>query len=167
MAFALRLLFLLCGISGLVTGAWSISMVHWKVNNCPYGWTELNCNCYIYQREVRTFSDAESVCNILGGNLVSLHDALENAFVLELARAGDNNDVFWIGYSDQVQADTFIWTDGSLLDFTNYDPNANPAEPNPATGNCIELNEADGFWRTAACTIEKPYVCIREVYCNI
>ncbi|XP_061630867.1 lactose-binding lectin l-2-like [Phyllopteryx taeniolatus] len=164
MAFALRLLFLLCGIGGLVTGAWSLSMVHWKVNNCPNGWTELNCNCYIYQREERTFSDAESVCNILGGNLVSLHNPLENAFVLELARAGDNDDQFWIGYSDVVEADTFIWTDGSAQDFTNYDPNATPAEPNPATGDCIELFETDGFWLTVDCTNENAYVCIREVY---
>lgn len=29
------------------------------INNCPPGWTQLNCNCFIYQAGERTFADAQ------------------------------------------------------------------------------------------------------------
>ncbi|XP_077423828.1 snaclec 6-like [Vanacampus margaritifer] len=162
MAFALRSLFLLCGISGLLTGVSSFSFVHRKVNNCPPHWTQLDCNCYIYQDDVRTAADAESVCNIIGGNLVSIHDALENAFVQKLAQAGDNDDVFWLGLSDAVLDDTYIWTDGTTNDFENFD--TTNSEPDGTTGDCVTMDEDDGLWQTADCTDEEAYVCIREVY---
>ncbi|XP_061532454.1 ladderlectin-like [Phycodurus eques] len=144
MAFALRLLFLLCGISGLLTGVWSIRVSSHKENNCPKGWTRLDCNCYIYEHEARTFADAESICNILGGNLASIHSDLENAFVRELIRAGgDNANEGWLGLHDAIESGDYIWTDGSEEDFLNFDTNASPPEPNTGTGNnCVELDDS-------------------------
>ncbi|XP_061138464.1 snaclec purpureotin subunit beta-like [Syngnathus typhle] len=160
MAFALRLTFLLCGISGLLTGVWSFPKFRSTGNDCPKGWTQLDCNCYIYQYDERTFGDAESVCNILGGNLVSIHNALENAFVLELIRAGGNNDFAWIGLTDAIEEDDFMWTDGSEQDFLNFDDYAESS----AASNCVAINENDGLWYDEDCTDDEPYVCIRELF---
>ncbi|XP_061533677.1 C-type lectin LmsL-like [Phycodurus eques] len=164
MASALRLLFLLCGISGLLTGVWSYPMTYSKNINCPQDWTQLDCKCYIYQDEARTFVDAEAVCNILGGNLVSIHNILENAVVLQLLRAGGNSIAVWTGLHDAIEDGDYIWTDGSEEDFRNFDSNASPPEPNSGTGNCVELDETDGLWQTAVCTTENVYVCIMDVY---
>ncbi|XP_019746315.1 galactose-specific lectin nattectin-like [Hippocampus comes] len=160
MEFALRSLFLLCGISGLLTGVWSKPTVIVKGNSCPIGWTQLDCYCYIYEDEGRSFADAESVCNILGGNLVSIHSALENAFILELIRAGDNDDEAWIGLHDAIQNDDFVWTDGSDTEFTNFDVGG--SEPDE-TGECVHIDESAGLWEDALCSDEAPYVCIRDI----
>ncbi|XP_068505830.1 lithostathine-1-beta-like [Syngnathus scovelli] len=157
MAFTLGSLFLLCGISGLLTGAWSAKIVPVKGNNCPKGWTQLDCFCYIYEGDGRTFADAESVCNILGGNLVSIHNELENALVLELIRAGSSASPAWIGYTDAISNTDFIWTDGSDVDFTNFDVGA----PND-DGDCVAMIPTDGTWNDGDCTFEFSYVCIRE-----
>uniref|UniRef100_A0A3Q2Z1Q6 Snaclec echicetin subunit beta-like n=1 Tax=Hippocampus comes TaxID=109280 RepID=A0A3Q2Z1Q6_HIPCM len=160
MAFTLRLLFLLCGISGLLTGAWSWSFqnIQAKDNNCPKGWTRLDCFCYIFQRDPRNFADAESVCNILEGNLVSIHSFLENAFVRELAAAGGNVDQIWIGLTDALMPTDYIWTDGTINNFENF-----IAPPPDNDNDCVELRQSDGQWRTDECTEEEQYVCIRDV----
>nr|BAX73923.1 C-type lectin [Hippocampus abdominalis] len=161
MAFALHSFVLLCGISGLLTGVRAFPSK--KLNDllCPKGWTLLDCNCYVYEDEARTFSDAEAVCNILGGNLVSIHNDLENAVVQQLIVAGENNDeVSWIGLHDSIEVDDYIWTDGTVEDFRNF---AN-GEPNAATGNCVVMDETEGEWETASCEDLQEYVCIKEAH---
>ncbi|XP_061682922.1 galactose-specific lectin nattectin-like [Syngnathoides biaculeatus] len=159
MRFGLLSLLLLCGISELLTGAWSRPTKEVQVHNsCPKGWTQLDCNCYLYQDEGRTFADAESVCNILGGNLVSIHSALENSFVLELIRQSSKKDKTWIGLHDAIEDNDFIWTDGSDVDFLRFDDH----EPN-GSGPCVQIDERNGFWEDAYCADELSYVCIRDV----
>ncbi|XP_077374131.1 snaclec CHH-B subunit beta-like [Festucalex cinctus] len=163
MALALRSLFLLCGMSGLLTGVWSFPSKFTKVVTCPDDWTQVDCHCYIYQEEERTFADAEAICNILGGNLVSIHNDLENAVVQQLIFAGDNgDDKAWIGLHDAIEDDDdFIWTDGSVENFLNF---VGAMEPNDGTGDCVVLDEDDGGWSTADCTGDDEYVCIKEAH---
>ncbi|XP_061678166.1 galactose-specific lectin nattectin-like [Syngnathoides biaculeatus] len=164
MASALRLLFLLCGLSGLLTGVESYPTSYSKRNDCPQEWTQLDSKCYIFENEPRTFSDAESVCNILGGNLASILNGLENAIVLEVFRAGGEDTEAWIGFFDSLEADNYIWTDGSDGSFTNFDTRATTPEPNSATGNCVELDRNDGFWQTRSCSDDNVFICIRDVH---
>ncbi|XP_037109264.1 snaclec bothroinsularin subunit beta-like [Syngnathus acus] len=162
MAFSLRFLSLLCVICGLLTGGSSFILFHKQINNCPPHWSQFNCNCYIYLDEGRTFDDAQEVCTILGGNLVSIQNDLENVFVQELAIAGGNTDVVWIGLSDTATPDTYEWTDGSDNTFLNFD--TTNSEPDSSTGDCVVLDEDDGLWATASCTDVEPYICIRPTH---
>uniref|UniRef100_A0A3Q3D5Q2 C-type lectin domain-containing protein n=1 Tax=Hippocampus comes TaxID=109280 RepID=A0A3Q3D5Q2_HIPCM len=49
-----------------------------------------------------------SVCNILGGNLASVHST-----------SASSSDI-WIGLHEAIEESTFFWTDGSAVDFTNF-----------------------------------------------
>nr|XP_061812431.1 ladderlectin-like [Nerophis lumbriciformis] len=133
-------------------------------NNCPKGWSRLDCHCYIYQPVARDLPDAENVCNILGGNVVSIHSALENAFVHELFRedrSSDDDDTLWIGLNDAIEADTFVWIDGSEFDFNGFD--TGDSEPVTSSDACVTLAEDDGLWNVEDCSEEYPYICITEV----
>uniref|UniRef100_A0A3Q2Z7Z7 C-type lectin domain-containing protein n=1 Tax=Hippocampus comes TaxID=109280 RepID=A0A3Q2Z7Z7_HIPCM len=91
----------------------------------------------------------QSVCNILGGNLVSIHSALENSFVHELILAIEDPVDAWIGLHDAINQDgDFIWTDGTLEDFRAF----NGTEPD-TSGDCTQMNESDGCWADLACTM--------------
>ncbi|XP_019712629.1 galactose-specific lectin nattectin-like [Hippocampus comes] len=162
MTFALRLLFLLYGICGLISGFWSYPMSYLKNNDCPKGWTQLDCHCYIFEDEARTFADAEAVCNILSGNLVSIHNDLENALVLELIRAGGDDSQGWIGLHDAIEDGDYIWTDGSDQNFPNFD--TTNSQPDSSVGDCVVIAEDDGLWDTDACTDTNVYVCIKDVH---
>nr|XP_057940060.1 C-type lectin mannose-binding isoform-like [Doryrhamphus excisus] len=96
MAFALRVFFLLCGISGMLTGVWAWPLMKDNGVCCPEGWTQVNDRCYILQTDHRNFSDAESICNIIGGNLASIRDDVENFVVFAVARLGQSVPA-WIG----------------------------------------------------------------------
>ncbi|KAM9828913.1 lithostathine-1-alpha-like [Syngnathus typhle] len=162
MAFTLGSLVLLCGISGLLTGVWSATIVPVKGNNCPKGWTQLDCYCYIYEDERRTFADAENVCNILGGNLVSIHSNLENALVDELVQpgGGDLPSGIWIGLTDAVLETDHMWTDGSNVDFTNFSARKAGGDD----GDCVVMATATGEWADVSCATNLPYICIRETF---
>ncbi|XP_019719077.1 lactose-binding lectin l-2-like [Hippocampus comes] len=146
MALTLRSFLLLCVISGAVTGAW---------NRCPEGWVELEHRCYIYQSQEMTFLGAEKVCNILGGNLVSIHNSLENAVVFDLIQSGPTA---WIGLHSAILDQDFLWTDGSIVTFTAFN-----SDGPDGLGNCVQFSRLDGFWQDHPCDVRAPFVCIQDV----
>ncbi|XP_077369782.1 struthiocalcin-1-like isoform X2 [Festucalex cinctus] len=156
MAFVRRALVLFCGIFGLLTGVGSKPIDLHKFICCPKGWIQVDCRCFIYQDEGRAFTDAESVCNILGGNLASVHSALEYAVILELIReSSDSTADLWLGLHEAIEPDTFFWADGSNVDFTAFNDDVDP-------GDCIELEFSDGLWDNDDCADNNRFVCGRD-----
>ncbi|XP_051914526.1 galactose-specific lectin nattectin-like, partial [Hippocampus zosterae] len=124
---------------------------------CPEGWTQVDCSCFLFQDEERQFADAESVCNILGGNLASVHSALENAVIVQLNAAGtsDSSSDIWIGLHEAIEEGTFFWTDDSPVDFTNF-------KSDNDSGDCLAIENDDVLWDKDPCSVENKFVCARE-----
>ncbi|XP_061747707.1 echinoidin-like [Nerophis ophidion] len=159
MAFTLRVLFLLCGISGLFTGALSDDSKK-DDNCCPKDWTRLNNHCYIVRSDPRDFADSEEVCQLTHGNLASVTSAVKNVVVYQLVLEQSLTDA-WIGFHDALANGDFLWTDGSAPDaFTNFVGGA-PAD----MGDCVIITTA-GEWSDVACTEEHPYVCVTDACCH-
>nr|XP_057907722.1 neurocan core protein-like [Doryrhamphus excisus] len=170
MAFNLSVFLLLCGTCVLLTGAFRPSEGKGKGKGkecrCPKGWTQYQDYCYIYQDYNRAFADAERVCQLFHGNLVSICDEVENAVILQLIR--DHNDGnltdTWIGLHDTLEEGDYLWTDGTFLRFDDFGVLPTPPE---ADGNdCVEIEDFDGRWDDDNCTDLNPYVCIRPVCIN-
>ncbi|XP_061758192.1 snaclec subunit B-like [Nerophis ophidion] len=157
MAFSPRMFFLLCGISGLMTGAWSRPS---REVCCPEGWTQLDDHCYIVRDDERSFLDAESVCNILGGNLASITSVVKNSVVQDLVNEAGADEA-WIGLSDAIETGTFLWTDGKPFGFSDF-PTELP------TDGCVVIDSdaTTESWEGEDCTYPFPYVCIREACCD-
>ncbi|XP_061833298.1 snaclec alboaggregin-A subunit beta'-like [Nerophis lumbriciformis] len=159
MAFTLRVLFLLCGISGLFTGVLSNDSKK-KDSCCPEGWTRLDDHCYVVKDDPRTFADAEEVCQLLHGNLASVTSAVKNAVVYQLVLE-ENLSSAWIGYHDALQNSDFLWTDGSDPDaFVNF-AGGSPTD----SGDCVIIT-TDGEWSDVDCETTEAYACITDVCCH-
>ncbi|XP_061692200.1 galactose-specific lectin nattectin-like isoform X2 [Syngnathoides biaculeatus] len=159
MAFSLQLLFLLCGISGLFTGTWAFPLK--KEQDCHPGWTQLDNRCIILRNEELNFPLAETVCNILGGNLVSIHNNLENEVVRHLILAGAGSfQRSWIGLHDRVEDGEFLWTDGSPFDFDDW---ANNRPRINTDQDCAEINFRDGPWNDLRCGARRSFVCAKNL----
>ena len=65
----------------------------------------------------------------LGGNLVTINDAAENAWVY--ATFGGLNRPLWIGLTDQASEGTFVWISGEPFTYSNW----SAGEPNNNSGN--------------------------------
>ncbi|XP_051937143.1 galactose-specific lectin nattectin-like [Hippocampus zosterae] len=158
MAFCLHLLFF-CGISGLFTGTWAFTRSRDDV--CPPGWTRLNSRCLLFQNERLQFYLAETVCNILGGNLVSIHNALENEVVRHLIMAETGSFTFtWIGLQDKIQDGEYVWTDGSAFDFEDWGPNRPRVDTND---DCVLINFQGESWTDISCNARRPFVCAKRL----
>merc|ERR1711973_181262 len=94
---------------------------------CPRGWTGFQGFCYHANSHVTTWANAQSICQILGGNLVKITSAAENDFVLYLAHNfARQRKQMWIGLGYWGSDKKYHWKDGSLPQYSNWAPH----EPN-------------------------------------
>ncbi|XP_042191612.1 lectin-like [Callorhinchus milii] len=69
----------------------------------------------------------------------------------------------WIGFSDCHQEGTFMWTDGSLSDYTQWISgefnNENEKE------NCVHIDFQGslGSWNDASCSTQLPFICAYRI----
>lgn len=74
------------------------------------------------------WTDAQAFAGTIGGNLATVDDALEDAFIFSTwgaSQFGSNNAVhsLWIGLTDQGVEGTFQWIEGGAVSYTNWSTN--------------------------------------------
>ncbi|CAM4554842.1 unnamed protein product [Leuciscus chuanchicus] len=69
-------------------------------DTCPAGWINFGLRCYKYFSHSTNWITAERNCLSLGGNLASVHNKLENDFLLSLLPSSTRS---WVGAHDGVQ----------------------------------------------------------------
>ena len=120
--------------------------------------TKANCRAvnsnYVAVAEPKTWADAEAHCQSMGGNLASIHsDAAQANAVLACSDVSDSLRC-WIGLSDRAEEGTFVWSDGTPLDFEHWaDGEPNDWSPDPDDDNYDPANttpgeDAVGLWHT-------------------
>ncbi len=103
----------------------------------------------------RTWSQAEADCVKQKGHLIAIHSQQVQDFVAAQAFAIQDTD-WWIGLSDSKNEGTFVWSNGSKLDFMNW----NGGEPNNAGDeDCANMTPGAGGWNDLFCENTRPYVC--------
>ncbi|XP_060949125.1 lactose-binding lectin l-2-like [Limanda limanda] len=134
--------------------------------NCPRFWFSFNSRCYKYVATQMTWADAEFHCVSQGANLVSIHSLDEENFVKALIKNFDHAEGFtWNGLSDVHKEGSWMWSDGSAVDFTFW----LPGEPNNSAGHedCVENNQkvAEKKWNDLPCSERIPSVCASRIMC--
>jgi len=89
---------------------------------------------------------AETNANAIGGHLVTINDAAEEAWLRAIFGTRTR---YWIGFNDAVAEGTWVWVSGEPVTYTNWDT----GEPNnsmpPAWGEdyaVLNWNAATGGW---------------------
>ena len=73
-----------------------------------------------------TWHEAEVFAQSQGGHLVAINDAAENDWIVSTF---GGNELFWIGFTDQDQEGSWLWTNGDPVSYTHW----NGGEPNDVT----------------------------------
>nr|XP_057908219.1 galactose-specific lectin nattectin-like [Doryrhamphus excisus] len=127
-------------------------------HQCPDGWTQLDDRCFIFKNMEKTFTEAETICINVGGNLVSIHSELENEVVKQLIKAANANFVdAWIGLHDAVREGDMMWTDGFNKDYEDF------GSGEPSGADCVKIKSSDKQWHDTSCTEENAFVCCKKV----
>jgi len=123
---------------------------------CPGGFTEYGNNCYMSSKEVTMdWTSARAWCNDKGGELASITNEYEQAFLVNFLWGDANN--FWIGLTDR-NTGYFVWIDQSDYVYTNWQP----GEPSGGNENCVEMRitgNVHGEWNDLDCAQQIPFVC--------
>ncbi|KAJ8337034.1 hypothetical protein SKAU_G00382540 [Synaphobranchus kaupii] len=123
---------------------------------CPKGWVQNNKHCYQYFPEKRSWIDAEMHCVSFRGNLASVHNADEHSFLKTLHIHDGDMRAFWVGLSDVYMKGTWIWSDGTKMDFEKW----HSGEPKGSGGNKCVISNCDGKdWQVSDCAKSYPYIC--------
>ncbi|XP_023933559.1 macrophage mannose receptor 1-like [Lingula anatina] len=128
---------------------------------CPleHYWRGYGDYCYKRVFGRQTWFQAWELCKNLGGDLASFHSQRQMNEAADVPQyASGYRDNFWIGLHKPTKNSSYVWTDGSALDYTNWDE----GEPNDHNGleSCVELNRGQrGLWNDANCYTLKQCIC--------
>ncbi|OWK52268.1 Macrophage mannose receptor 1 [Lonchura striata] len=146
------------------------------LGGCPETWLLFNNKCYkIFgsrEEEKLTWHSARSVCRELGGNLASIHNNQVQAFLTFHLKDVANET--WIGLNDINSEQTYLWTDGSIFDYSNWargfpfrdkftvvDWKYITIETDCITMTKRSVDDA-GLWENTDCQHKKSYICQME-----
>ncbi|XP_029919440.1 ladderlectin-like [Myripristis murdjan] len=137
-------------------GSWS---------HCPSGWSRYGSRCFAFFSSPKNWLQAEDYCLHFGANLASIHSSAEYHYIQELvlSRTGELTPA-WIGASDAVQENMWLWSDGSRFDFQHWAW----GEPSNFEGGeaCIEMNYiVDKLWNDLTCGYQLPFICAKRLNC--
>ncbi len=101
-------------------------------------------SCHVYFLTDRgSWTASRTRALAMGGDLATIDDAVENAFVRDaLANFGVGRNV-WLGYTDRGTEGTFLRTDGGQIDYTNWQA---PEPNNTGDEDFVEMYGLTGGW---------------------
>ncbi|XP_013397759.1 uncharacterized protein LOC106164412 [Lingula anatina] len=145
----------MCGGS-YVNSVWSTGLAP-HAERCGDGWTEFGDSCYQASTTKVTWPDARAACQKLGGELVSIQNAAEQAFVSIFVR---NAKVpMWNGFNDLQQQMNFEWSSSAPVTYTLWNTNQ-PDNNRGRKQDCVLMVVKDGSWDDVVCDVPNAgYVC--------
>jgi hypothetical protein len=116
MSRILPMVALVCLLSwaGSVFGADAVSVVAGPITN------RANGHVY-YLLGQNTWKNSQAEAAILGGNLASIKDELENQWVLDtFSNYGGTHRSLWLGLTDAATSGSFKWVDGKPVTYLHW-----------------------------------------------
>lgn len=116
-----------------------------------------------------TWAQADAEAITLGGHLVTINDASENAW---LTSHFNNNENYWIGLNDAATEGTFVWASGEPVTYTNWSANE-PSNGGNAGNEDYVMNNWGGGWNDGDDTtpyrgiIELPFINAAPTVTNL
>ncbi|XP_066135196.1 macrophage mannose receptor 1 [Saccopteryx bilineata] len=135
---------------------------------CKEGWSFYNNKCLkifgFVEEERKTWHNAREACKNLNGNLVSISNEKEQAFLTY--RMKDSTFNAWIGLNDRNAEHTFLWTDGAGVHYTNWGkgyPGGRRSSLSYEDADCVVLiggkSKEAGKWMDDICDNKRGYIC--------
>ncbi|XP_036201669.1 macrophage mannose receptor 1 isoform X2 [Myotis myotis] len=135
---------------------------------CKEGWSFYNNKCLkifgFVEQERKTWQEARKACIGFGGNLVSIRNEREQAFLTYHMK--DSTFNAWIGLNDVNSEHTFLWTDGRGVHYTNWGkgyPGGRRSSLSYEDADCVVIigtkSKEAGKWMDDTCDSKRGYIC--------
>ncbi|XP_055998494.1 alpha-N-acetylgalactosamine-specific lectin-like [Ostrea edulis] len=133
---------------------------------CPTNWRAHNDRCFFLSKDNETLAGALKLCQAIGSqygrtaSLATVDDVATQKFLENPVKQSGYNG-FYIGLTDIVEEDTFVWiSSGKTATYTNW----GTIQPNNRYGNenCVVFRNEPGYvmtWTDDPCTDLNNYIC--------
>lgn len=132
---------------------------------CGYNWEreERSQICYLFNPKPTTWSAARSLCQSMGGDLLSINSLREHYYISGRLKAKtlSNIGLLWIGGHDESDEGGWVWSDESPFSFFNF----KRGEPSEKAGdeNCIAMSAPKALWSNQDCSTLYGSICKKKI----
>ncbi|KAG9273994.1 macrophage mannose receptor 1-like [Astyanax mexicanus] len=120
---------------------------------CADNWHKLQKQCFKIGLDLKTWDEATSYCRSLGGDLASITNSLQQAFLTLMM--DDGGPDLWLGFNNLADKG-FRWTNGSPVLYTTW-------RKGNTGGSCVAMeggsNPDMGQWVKKDCNSKNGYIC--------
>lgn len=139
---------------------------------CAPEWLSFQSKCYKIvtgNDNLKNWQDARKYCHDQGGNLVSILNEREQAFLT--TQILHHNENFWIGMNDVNWEMHFVWTDGRGISYTNWAKGHPTSAPDhrfmiDEVFDCVmmvsSVSKIMGQWKVEDCNSKLDFICKRN-----
>uniref|UniRef100_A0AAQ5XFC7 Mannose receptor, C type 1a n=1 Tax=Amphiprion ocellaris TaxID=80972 RepID=A0AAQ5XFC7_AMPOC len=139
---------------------------------CAPEWMSFQGKCYkiVMGSDNKNWKDARTYCTNQGGNLVSILNEKEQAFLT--TQMLNYKEDLWIGMNDINWEMHFVWTDGKGISFTNWAKGHPTSSPDghyaiDEVFDCVvivgSISKQTGHWKVADCNSKQGFICKRNI----
>ncbi|XP_037550261.1 macrophage mannose receptor 1 [Nematolebias whitei] len=136
---------------------------------CAPEWLAFQGKCYkFFTSDKKNWEDARTNCIQEGGNVVSIVNEKEQAFLT--TQMLYYSDDLWIGMNDVNWEMHFVWTDGKGISYTNWakgHPSADGRYFNDEVFDCVIMvgstKKLQGQWKVEDCSAKHSFICKKNV----
>uniref|UniRef100_A0AAQ5X7Y7 Macrophage mannose receptor 1 n=1 Tax=Amphiprion ocellaris TaxID=80972 RepID=A0AAQ5X7Y7_AMPOC len=135
---------------------------------CAPEWMSFQGKCYkiVMGSDNKNWKDARTYCTNQGGNLVSILNEKEQAFLT--TQMLNYKEDLWIGMNDINWEMHFVWTDGKGISFTNWAKGHPTSSPDGHyVFDCVvivgSISKQTGHWKVADCNSKQGFICKRNI----
>uniref|UniRef100_A0A5F9C2B6 Secretory phospholipase A2 receptor n=1 Tax=Oryctolagus cuniculus TaxID=9986 RepID=A0A5F9C2B6_RABIT len=119
---------------------------------------------YLFYPHSSEWSSFEFVCGWLRSDILTIHSAHEQEFILSkikaLSKYGAN---WWIGLQEETANDELRWRDGTPVIYQNWDKERDRSMNNQSQ-RCAFISSITGLWDREECSVSMPSICKRKTF---
>lgn len=141
-----------------------------KCAHCMPDWVEHSSRCFLFSPDEKSWPDARAQCIRLGGDLAVVSSDQDQEFLTNLVKNAavvGSIRAAWIGLSDTITEDEFIWINMQDVGETHWrenEPNNHiPSWDEKKIGqDCVTIEDAADWknsWDDVICTGRRHYIC--------
>ncbi|XP_047200502.1 macrophage mannose receptor 1 [Hippoglossus stenolepis] len=119
-----------------------------------------NDYCYLFNYlSMRKWAEARADCVNQGGDLISITDPYEQAFIQGVIQTSPTGISLWMGGHDSITEGGWEWSDGSPFRYIRW----NAGNPDDYYGeDCLSIIINNGYWNDDNCENNRGYICKRR-----
>ncbi|XP_053379582.1 C-type lectin domain family 4 member F-like isoform X2 [Mercenaria mercenaria] len=106
-------------------------------------------NCYEVDQSSVSWSHAESICHQHGGHLAHIANQKEQDFIYNFL-VKHHSHTAWIGLDDRNNEESFEWTSGDAVTYTNWKPGRKDYRHH-GSEDCVFMSPTTGEWDDTQC----------------